>query len=35
MNGLDPKAYLRDIIARIADHRIKRINEFQPWNVKL
>ncbi len=35
MNGLDPKACLRDIIARIADHPIKRINEFLPWNVKL
>ena len=34
MNGLDPEAYLRDIIARIADHPIKRIDELLPWNVK-
>jgi transposase len=34
MNGLDPEAYLRNIIARIADHPIKRIAELLPWNVK-
>ncbi|WP_311043968.1 transposase domain-containing protein [Rhizobium lentis] len=22
LNGLDPKAYLRDILTRIADHRL-------------
>ena len=33
MNGLDPEAYLRDTITRIADHPIKRINELLPWNV--
>jgi transposase len=32
MNGLDPEAYLRDIIARIADHPINRITELLPWN---
>jgi len=32
MNGLDPEAYLRDIIARIADHPINRIAELLPWN---
>lgn len=35
LNGLDPEAYLRDIIARIADHPARRINELLPWNVKL
>ena len=34
MNGLDPEAYLRGIIARIADHPIKRIDELLPWHVK-
>jgi hypothetical protein len=33
MNGLEPEAYLRDIIARIADHPMKRIAELLPWNV--
>jgi transposase len=32
MNGLDPEAYLRDIIARIAYHPINRIAELLPWN---
>lgn len=32
LNGLDPEAYLRDVIARIADHKITRIAELLPWN---
>ena len=32
MNGLDPEAYLHDVIARIADHPINRIAELLPWN---
>ena len=35
MNSLDPEAYLRNIISRIADHPIKRIGELLPWNVSL
>jgi len=27
MNGLDVEAYLADVIARIADHPIKRIDD--------
>jgi transposase len=32
LNGLDPEAYLRDLIGRIADHPINRIDELLPWN---
>ncbi|MGO9474450.1 MAG: IS66 family transposase [Rhodomicrobium sp.] len=34
MNGLDPEAYLRDVIGRIADHPINKIGELLPWNFK-
>jgi transposase len=34
MNGLDPEAYLADVIARIADHPINRIGELLPWTWK-
>ena len=32
MNGLDPQAYLADVLARINDHKINRIDELLPWN---
>jgi len=35
LNGLDPEAYLRSLIARIPDHPAKRIDELLPWNIKL
>jgi transposase len=35
LNGLDPQAYLRDVLARIADHPISRIQELLPWHANL
>lgn len=32
MNGLDPQVYLTDILSRINDHKINRLDELLPWN---
>ena len=32
MNGLDPQAYLADVLDRIHDHKINRIDELLPWH---
>jgi transposase len=33
MNGLEPEAYLRDILPRIAEHPINAIDALLPWNI--
>ena len=32
LSGLNPEAYLIDILARIADHPNRRVNDLLPWN---
>jgi hypothetical protein len=34
MNDIDPQAWLADVLARIAEHPINRIDDLLPWNWK-
>ena len=33
LNGVDPETYLREVLSRIVDHPINRIEELLPWNL--
>jgi hypothetical protein len=33
LNGVDPEAYMVEVLRRIADHPINRIAELLPWNL--
>ena len=35
LNGIEPYAYLREVLGRIADHPINRIDELLPWRLDL
>lgn len=32
MNDIDPQAWLADVLARIAEHPVQRLDELLPWN---
>ncbi|WP_159450509.1 transposase domain-containing protein [Bradyrhizobium mercantei] len=32
MNDVNPRAWLADVLARIAVHPAQRLNELHPWN---
>ncbi len=34
LNGVDPQAWLADVLARIAAHAVHKLDELLPWNCK-
>ena len=32
LNDIDPQAWLADVLARIAEHPIHKLDELLPWN---
>jgi transposase len=35
LNGIDPQAWIQDVLRRIADHPVGKLAELLPWNWKL
>jgi hypothetical protein len=33
MNGIEPEAYLREVLTRIGEHPINAIDALLPWNI--
>jgi hypothetical protein len=33
LNGPEPEAYLREVIARIGAHPVNRLHHLLPWNI--
>ena len=34
LNNVDPQAWLADVLARINDHSIRKLDQLLPWNWK-
>ena len=35
LNGVNPEKYLTHVLSVIADHKVNKVAELLPWNVKL
>jgi hypothetical protein len=35
LNDVDPQAWLADVLARINDHNIQKLDQLLPWNWKI